>query len=389
MARPTLIPMLPVATVATGLTAVVALQLLILEPVLPAAALGAGAMAIILTMLAIWMRRPRLVTSAVAVLLLIYVLVLIGRSASSLASAAAPIVAGAIFLSTQLGWWAIELRTPAHETAPAVWNRAGQIAAGSVGSALCAALIWQGSRIHPGRSFVFLTVGLAAAIGVILLYRYICGRQIRVPVSVSKAAPHKRLMRGHRAISPRPSGLLLRRARHVVRPPDTHSAWQARHTMRAYTFEALALLIVDLGFTLAAIGSNVHPIIVHGVQTASSTINAAPGISFGVLGAAAIIVGWLSVYLRSIVGPLEFTDCRPLGDSPQASTLSELETIRTMCRRAWRSGGTDADLNRFLSSLYKRMGADSSHHSSTAGAAGTTLAQVDAIVVELEALANV
>jgi len=159
--------------------------------------------------------------------------------------------------------------------------------------------------------------------------------------------------------------------------------------MRAYTFEALALLIVDLGFTLAAIGSNVHPIIVHGVRTASSTINAAPGISFGVLGAAAIIVGWLSVYLRSIVGPLEFTDCRPLGDSPQASTLSELETIRTMCRRAWRSGGTDADLNRFLSSLYKRMGADSSHHSSTAGAAGTTLAEVDAIVVELEALANV
>jgi hypothetical protein len=159
--------------------------------------------------------------------------------------------------------------------------------------------------------------------------------------------------------------------------------------MRAYTLGALVLLALDLGGTLAVIGSTVHPIIVHGVQTATSTISAAPGISFGVLGGAAIIVGWLSLYLRSVVSPVEFAGGRPFDDAPQASTLSELETIRSMCHRAWRSGRTDADLNRFLSSLYRRLGEDSSDHSSTAGAAGTTLAQVDAIVVELETIANV
>lgn len=132
MARPGLIPLLAVTGLAIVLTSLAALQLLILQPVLPAGAIGAGVAAIVSLALAVGLRRPRLIAATEVALLLLYVLVLVGRSASSLASASAPIVAGSIFLSAQLGWWAIELRIPAHEATPAHWNRAGQIGASPV-----------------------------------------------------------------------------------------------------------------------------------------------------------------------------------------------------------------------------------------------------------------
>lgn len=391
MARPGLIPLLTVAGLAIGLTAVVALQLLILQPVFPAVALGVGAIAIIIIAVAIGLRRPRVVTSAEVALLLIYILVLIGRSASSLASASAPLVAGGIFLTAQLGWWAIELRTPAHEATPALWNRASQIGASSLGAAFVAELIWQASRIHPGSGIVFVALGVLATIGVVALYVRITAPQtwvpsIGAPKSSVEPASEPNRYRTH-PMSTRP--WLLRRVGSLVRPADIHKPWRSHRSIKTQTLAAILLLVIDVGFTLAAIGSSVHPVTVHGVKSFASTINAAPGIAFGLIGAAAIILGWLALCLRSFIGPLGPARSPLPDDPPQVSTLTDLETIRTMCRRAWRSGRPDPDLERFLASIGNRLGDSSFKSFATDSPAPATLVQLESTVTNLERIADV
>jgi hypothetical protein len=393
MARPGLIPLLVVGGLAIGLTAVVALQLLVLQPVLPAVALGVGAIAMITIAVAIALRRPRVVTSAEVALLLVYILVLIGRSASSLASASAPILAGGIFLSAQLGWWAIELRTPAHEATPALWNRASQIGASSLGAAFVAELIWQASRIHPGSGIVFVALGVLATIGVVALYVRITAPRTWVPStgapkSSAEAGSEPNRYRKHpRSTRQR----LLGAVGSLVRPADIHKPWRSRsrHSVRLQAFLAIVLLVIDTGFTLAVLGTSVHPKIIDGVRSFVSTGNAAPGIALGLIGAAAIIAGWLALSLRSVVSPLAADTSRLADDSPQVSTLTDLETIRTMCRRAWRSERPDPDLERFLASVGNRLGDKSSESVAADSSGPTSLARLESTLRNLEHIADV
>jgi hypothetical protein len=388
VARPGLIPLLAVTGLAIGLTILAALQLLILQPVLPAGAIGAGAAAIVSLALAVGLRRPRIIAATEVALLLLYVLVLVGRSASSLASASAPIIAGSVFLTAQLGWWAIELRTPVHEATPALWNRAGQIGASSLGAALVAELIWQATRIHPGRGIAFLTIGLLAAIGMAALYLRITTQQ--------KAAPSARFSQP--SFQPRSGHFRSRRpstaTRHVVfgavgsvvRPADAHAPWRSRHSVLAQTWVALVLLVLDAGFTLAAIGSSVHFKSAEGIQYESfvGKVNAAPAIALGLIGAAAIILAWLVLYLRSSVSPLGTTINRPVEDAPPISTVDDLETIRVMCQRAWNSGKPDLELVRFLDSVGKGLSDNSGASASRDTSPPTSLAEIESIVEQME-----
>jgi hypothetical protein len=386
VARPGLIPLLAVAGLAIGLTGLVALQLLILQPVLPAVALGSGAIAIIIIVLAIGLRRPRVVTSAEVALLLIYVLVLVGRSASSLASAAAPIVAGGVFLSAQLGWWAIELRTPVHEATPALWNRAGQIGASSLGAAIVAELIWQASRIHPGSGVVFVAVGLLAAIGVVVLYMRITAPQTEARATAAqKPSFQPRSERNRYRKHPRTTRQwLLGALDSLVRPAGTQAPWRSRHSTKVQTFLAIVLLLIDAGFTLVALGSSVQPKIIDGVRSFVGTGNAAPAIAFGLIGAGAIVLGWLALYLRSRVSPVGSAISHLRDEPPQISTLSDLETIRVMCRRAWRSGQSDLELGRFLDSLGTRLADNSLPSVAGDTPPPTFLAQVESTVDQME-----
>jgi hypothetical protein len=389
MARPGLIPLLAIAGLAIGLTAVVAMQLLILQPVFPAVALGVGAIAIISIAVAIGLRRPRAVTSAEVALLLIYVLVLIGRSASSLASASAPIVAGGIFLSAQLGWWAIELRTPAHEATPALWNRASQIGASSLGAAFVAEVIWQASRLRPGSGIVFVAVGVLATIGVVALCVRIAAPQMPYrgspKSSVGPGSERNRYRKRPRSTRP----WLLGSVGRLVRPADMHKPWPSHRSIKTQTLAAILLLVIDGGFTAAAIGSSVHPVTVHGVKSFATGINAAPGIALGLIGAAAILLGWLALCLRSFIGPSEPARSPLPDDSTQASTLTDLETIRTMCRRAWRSGRPDPDLERFLASIGNRLGDNSFKSFAVDSPAPASLVRLESTVANLERTADV
>lgn len=393
MARSGLMPLLAVSGLAIGLTALAVLQLLVLQPVLLAVATAAGVAAIGGVALAIGLRRPRIIATAEFALLLLYVLVLAGRSVSSLASASAPIVAGSLFLSAQLGWWAIELRTPAQEATPALWNRAGQIGASSLGAAALAELTWQASRIHPGRGIVLLAIGLGAAIGVVGLYLLSTPHPTVSPETPAsdpglESWPENASLRRHQVAS---RHWLLRALDGLIRPADSYAPWRSHQSLAMRTLVAIALLVIDAGFTLVAIGSNVQYKFVDGVgyDSYGAQANAAPGIALGLIGAAAIILGWLVLYLRSAVMPPRTSISSMPDDSPPINTLSDLEAIRVMCRRAQRSRRSDPEFERFLDSLGGRLANDSLVSSASDVPSPTPWPQVEFALEKLERLIDV
>jgi hypothetical protein len=387
VARPALIPLLAVSAFAIWTTGASALQLLILEPVYPGVALAAGAIGILAVAVAIVLRRPRIVTCAELALVFIYVLVLVARPAASLASATAPIIAGGVFLSAQLGWWAIELRTPAHEATAALLNRAGLIGARSLGAAILGELIWQASRVHPGSGVAFLAIGLLAMIGVAAVYLRVTARQaVTPPFAMAAESSLQSGPRSHRSRGkPRSIRQLLLSA---VRPPDFYPAWRSRRSMKTQSLVAILLLLIDLVFTLGAIGSSVHPQTIDGVRTFVSTGNAARGIAFGIIGAGAIILGWIALYLRSSISPSSSATGRPSENSSRAVTLTDLETIRMMCRRLWRSGHPDLDLNQYLDAMGGELAGSYPESVSTDRPAPASVAQVESLLAKLESVAD-
>ncbi len=131
MAHPRLSLRAGVIALACALLAVTAAALLAQGPVLaPLRAVGAGAGAIAVVGLGIGLAWGRgvAVPAAVALVAVDYALVLLGAPrAAAAATAAAPLVAGAVFLSAELGWWAVELRRSAREAPSALLRRGAVI----------------------------------------------------------------------------------------------------------------------------------------------------------------------------------------------------------------------------------------------------------------------
>ncbi|MGA7172227.1 MAG: hypothetical protein WBZ07_10520 [Candidatus Dormiibacterota bacterium] len=367
MARPGLIPLAVVTSAAILLTGVVSLQLFFLEPVLPPLALGAGALAVIIVALAIAFRLPRIVTAAEAALLLVYILVLVGRSESSPSSAAAPIIAGGLVLSAQASWWAIDLRTTVHEAPSELWRSAAQIGVGALLAAGLAELIWQSSRIHPGRGIAYVVIGLVALIAVVLLFVRVSARSAETPPSGESGI----LLQHSWPIGP--SGSAASRG-------DVQTGPRGLRAPTPRTWIAGALLVIDAVVTWIAVWRfGGHLSDTGGTLSFANTINVAPAIAFGVIGAGAVALYWLTTYLSASEPSQREAYGRDPTETSQPTTLSELDAIRTACQRARSSGGADPELHRMLKEISGRI-----LPNSMVETPGLSIAQLQSRITELE-----
>ncbi|HVA20916.1 MAG TPA: hypothetical protein VNN74_02325 [Candidatus Micrarchaeia archaeon] len=185
MARPRLSLRLGVGGLAVALVAGTAAALLVLGPAsAPLRALGAGAAGTAVVGLACSLGLGRAegvaLPGAIAIVALDYALVLLGapRLAAG-ATAAAPLVAGALFLAAELGWWAVELRRQARESPAALLRRMAWIGTAAVAAAALAAacLLAGGAAVAGGAAPT--AVGVAAASLLLALAAWLAARSAR------------------------------------------------------------------------------------------------------------------------------------------------------------------------------------------------------------------
>ncbi len=392
MARQSLIALLGVAGMTVLMTGLVATQLLALNPVVPALAIGCVAMAVLLIALGMGLRRPDLVAFSAVALLLLYALVLIGRTAASLASAAAPAIAGGLLLSLQLGWWTIELESPAHQPAAALWRRGAQIFASSLAGAGLAALIWQASRVHPGASLVFVAVGVLAVLGVVVVFlRIRSGWPAQVPreYPAQLLALESQLYQTRTAARSLPARLLALLGR-WVRPENALGVSRQLGGRTRRIGVAGILLLADAVVTVLAIFST-HSRGVQGVSSISfsGTSNVAHVLAFSIVIAGAAVLAALTPYLTSVQGRFSFSKpARRSAGSSLAATSAELDSIRSMCRQAESSGHPGPDLVLYLDAIASRLTSGRRADGGMAVSASSSLRQLDAFVRELERRAD-
>jgi hypothetical protein len=375
------------------MTGLVAFQLLALNPVLPALALGCVATTVLLIALGMGLRRPDLIAFSAIALLLLYALVLIGRTATSLASAAAPAIAGGLILSLQLGWWTIELGSPAHQPAAALWRRGAQIFASSLAGAGFAALLWQTSRLHPGASLVFVPVGILAVLGVVVVYLRI---RSRLPAQVPREYPaqllalESQLYQTRTAARSLPARLLALPGR-WVRPENALGVSRQLAGRPRRIGLAGILLLADAVVTVLAIFSTHR----RGVLDVSSisfsgTSNVAHVLAFSIVFAGAAVLATLTPYLTSAQGGYSFSKPARRSAGPSlAGTRAELDSIRSMCRQAENSGHPGRELVLYLDSIASRLTPGRLADGSAAVSAKSSLRQLDSLVRELERHADV
>lgn len=339
MARPGLIPQLTVGGLAVAVTGLIAVQILNLGPLLPQLALVGGLGAVVAVALAVGLRRPRLVTAAGAGLLMAYALALVDRSDSSVAATSAPVIAGGIVLSIQLGWWATELRTTARESGLDLARRGAQLGASAVVAGLIAEVIWQASRIHLGQGLSFLVFGLLAAIGLAALF---------LAVYSLRRPPRRQPLIARSTMQPRVIYLPSRTLSHhkglsrLIVPADAPLPGRERTGVALRSVIAAVLLLADAAVTAMAL----H------FSGSAQTKNAAPAITLGLIVAGAIVMGWLGLSVGALARPVTtFEELSPAKNPPPPTDLGSLGVIRSMTRRAWKTGRCDAEFGTYLASL--------------------------------------
>ncbi|HVC22387.1 MAG TPA: hypothetical protein VNH82_03030 [Candidatus Dormibacteraeota bacterium] len=368
MARPGLIPQLTVGSLAVAVTGLVAVQILNLGPLLPQIALTGGVGALVAAALAVGLRRPRLVSVAGVGLVLAYALAVVQRPDSSVAAASAPVIAGGIFLSTQLGWWATELRTTARESAVDLTRRGAQLGASAVAIGVIAEVIWQAGRIHLGQGLQFMLLGLLAAIGLVALFLGVVTRRryARNQLLSDQPALQPRSADGHSGLVSTP-----KRFGRLVAPADATSSRVAHNRVALRTMIAAILLLTDAAVTAV----DLHY---------SGAKNAAPGIALGLIVAGAIVLAWLGLSLGALVRPVADLEERPLTHKPPPpADLGSLGVIRSLTRRAWRTGRCDAEFGTYLVSLGDRLAGE--HEMETVP---RSVADIGALLADLERAAD-
>ncbi|MHB8332769.1 MAG: hypothetical protein ACYDEA_11330 [Candidatus Dormibacteria bacterium] len=160
---------LVVGAVATVLACAIGFQLSLLGSSLPVVALATPFVVAIGMAAAVWLQRPALGTASTGLLLLSYGLDVTGQPGSGLALSTVGLVAGGAFLALQLGWWAVELRTPAHEDRPAMLREGARIGAAAAGFALAAEGAVLLTRIPVGSGIIVVLVGVASLAAIVVV----------------------------------------------------------------------------------------------------------------------------------------------------------------------------------------------------------------------------
>ena len=364
---------LVVGGAATVLAFAIEFELSLLGSVLPGLALALPFVVAISVAVAIWLQRPALVTTATGLLLLSYGLDVTGRAGSGLSMSTVGLVAGGAFLTLQLGWWAVELRTPAHENRSAVLREAARIGAAAVGVALAAEGAVLLTRIPVGAGIAVVLVGVASLVAVVIVAVVLGASQASPATGSDPSAwlePQPPRSTGrHQTRWSKIRGRVLQTAQGA---PLTTFRGRSRQSMVATTGLSLLLLTVAALVVLTALGPVTQPGSTVRAAVRSADITATGELA--VLFAGAIVLNWLVRLLLQLSRP-----ALPAGlttprhhDAPDLP--AELELIAHACRNVSSEGQLSDELRRILASLATQLGAPNTASQLEEGATeGTTL----------------
>jgi hypothetical protein len=324
-----------VTAAAAGLTVVLGLQMLALNPAPFGVAAGAVLLAVISMAWGCLLRRPHAITLSTAILLVTYALTVAGKPASSAAVIAVPAVAAATFLTAQLGWWAVDLWTPAHEDSAALWHRVGRLGIGAVISGVIAEAVVRASQLHTGRNLALECVGILAIIVLVGLCVPLAanrGPGLALKLERSPIAPRMHEERAKvgtwRRQAIRWIALVFDR---LEGTPDTLREVRVPSSVSARTGVAALLLLLDVLGVGLAIGSGYR---IGVVGEPESAVNIAPIIAAGLVIAGAVIVGWLDLLLVDLANPPASATSQDLSDRSESGPIAELDRIGVACRDA-------------------------------------------------------
>ncbi len=347
---------LVVGGVATVLACAIGFQLSLLGSVLPVLALATPFVVAIGMAAAVWLQRPALVTASTGLLLLSYGLDVSGQGGSGLALSTVGLVAGGAFLALQVGWWAVELRTPAHEDLAAMLREAARTGAAAVGVALAAEGALLLTRIRVGAGIIVVLVGVASLAAIIV---------VAVVLGASQAPPATAIDPSvwlepvpSRSTGRQPTrwskirGRTLRAARGA---PLTTFRHRSRQSTATTTGLSLLLLAAVALVVLTALDPVIQPSSTVRAAVRSADLTATGELA--VLLAGAIVLNWLVRLLLQLSRPAlrgVLTTPRPPGapDLP-----AELELIVHACQNVSSRARLTGDLQRMLVSLATQVGA--------------------------------
>ncbi len=347
---------LVVGGVATVLACAIGFQLSLLGSVLPALALATPFVVAIGMAMAVWLQRPALVTASTGLLLLSYGLDVSGQARSGLTLSTVGLVAGGAFLALQLGWWAVELRTPAHEDLAAMLREAARTGAAAVGVALAAEGAVLLTRIRVGAGIIVVLVGVASLAAIIVVAVILGASQappataIDPSVSLEPAPSRSTGRRPTRWSKIR--GRALQAARGA---PLTTLRRRSRQSIATTTGLSLLLLAVAALVVLTALDPVIQPSSTVRAAVRSADITATGELA--VLLAGAIVLNWLVRLLLQLSRPA-LRGVLPSASPHDAADLpAELELIAHACRNVSSRARLTGDLQRMLVSLATQVGA--------------------------------
>ncbi len=304
--------------------------------------------------LGVALRRPGLVTTAGALVLFNFLMA--GRiiELTGASSFATPVTAAGLVAITQLGWWAIDLTVPAHESPAALLLRAGELLLGSIGTGALALLVLQFGRLSPGSGLQFVFIG--ACLSLLFL--------VAVTAHVRRARPRmgpvleaSQVLLGHElheALPPtarRPTRLraIMRNVRGPAYPPGRPVS---RQSVILLGWAMLVLLALDVAFApLTA------PVTERAFRVSEFLYSATYTIHFAVAYAAAAIIGALAlgIWLRRLVLYQARRDARSIAvskaDASAQQAPLEWHQILDACNRSQASRPPGPDVAQMLTAI--------------------------------------
>ncbi|MHB1640890.1 MAG: hypothetical protein ACYCUD_13840 [Candidatus Dormibacteria bacterium] len=358
---------------ATVLACAIGFQLSLLGSVLPVVALATPFVVAIGMAAAVWLQRPALVTASTGLLLLSYGWDMTGHAGSGLAMSTVGLVAGGAFLTLQLGWWAVELRTPAHESRSAMLREAARIGTAAVSVALAAEGAMLLTQFRVGSGIEVVLVGVASLAAMVVVAIVLAIAQAPLATGSDPFAP----MGSELPRSPgrRPTGwskirrLALQAAKGT---PLTTFRRRSRQSMATTTGLSLILLAVAALVVLTALNPVTQPGSTVKAAVRSADIKATGELA--VLVAGGIVLNWLVRLLLQLSRPAlqgVRTTSRPQ-DAPDLP--AELELIAHACRNVSSRARLTGELQRMLVSVATQVGTQEiASQLAQGGTPGTTL----------------
>ncbi len=347
---------LVVGGVATVLACAIGFQLSLLGSILPVVALATPFVVAIGMAAAVWLQRPALVTASTGLLLLSYGLDVTGQAGSGLAISTVGLVAGGAFLALQLGWWAVELRTPAHEDRSAMLREAARIGAAAVGFALAAEGAILLTRIPVGAGIIAVLVGVASLAAIVVVAVVLGASQAPPATAIDPSVWLEPVPSRSTGRQPtRWSKIRGRALRAAKGAPLTTFRHRSRQSTATTTGLSLLLLAAAALVVLTALNPVTQPSSTVRAAVRSADLTATGELA--VLLAGAIVLNWLVRLLLQLSRPAlrgVLTTPRP----PDAPDLpAELELIAHACRNVSSRARLTGDLQRMLVSLATQVGA--------------------------------